>query len=95
MIVRDWKKRSKSLNPPPLGRRDWSLVESSLSKVAHFFGYVGSFCKEKFGVLKSWLFEEEEIETLVIDEKVSLKSSWNKSLPQIEMTDENKLKQKL
>jgi len=31
--------------------------------------------------LKNWLFEEEEFETLIIDEKVSLRSSRNKSMP--------------
>jgi len=30
--------------------------------------------------LKNWLFEVEEFETLVIDEKVSLRSSRNKSI---------------
>ena len=32
----------------------------------------GSFCKEKFVHLKEWLFEEEEFETLIIDDKIQI-----------------------
>jgi len=81
MIVRGWKKRSKSLNEPPVGRKDWSIVNNGIQKISTIFSSISNFCKEKYDVLKNWLFEEEEFETLIIDEKVSLRSSRNKSMP--------------
>lgn len=70
MVVRDWKKRSKSLNEPPIGWWDWSIVESGFNWLSNALSTIGKFCKEKYEVLKNWLFEEEEFETLIIDEKV-------------------------
>ena len=73
LAVRERKRRSKSLQPAPLGRQEWaaySLAERGVMRMKDWIWKFGSFCKEKFGHLKEWLFEEEEFETLILDEDV-------------------------
>jgi hypothetical protein len=60
------------LKDPPIGRHEWeaiSTVERGFFHLKSWAINLGSMIKEKFGHLKEWLFEEEEFQTLIIDDE--------------------------